>query len=53
MVFPKYFTIVQSSDLKEKLSEIGVNREKVTIALIYAVNMYLFIKFKTIKIAMR
>ena len=47
------FTIVQASDLKEKLEEIGVNRDKLTIALIDAVNMYPSIKIKTIKKAVR
>ena len=33
------FTIVQAFDLREKLGEIGVNRYKVMLASIDAVNM--------------
>ena len=45
--------MVQASDLKEKLEEIGIIKDKVTIVSIDAVNMYLYITFTTINKAVR
>ena len=41
-------SIVQASDLKETLEEIGLKKEEVTIASVDAINMYPFIKLATI-----
>ena len=37
-------SIVQASDLKETLEEIGLNKEEVTITSVDAINMYPFDK---------
>ena len=44
-----HVTISQTSDLKEKLEEIGIERYEVTIASIDAINMYPSIKIAKIK----
>ena len=46
-------SIVQASDLKETLEEIGLKREDVTIASIDAISMYPSIKIATIRKAVR
>ena len=46
-------SIVQASDLKERLEELGVKREEVTIASVDAINMYPSIKLVTIRKAVR
>ena len=45
--------IVQASDLKETLEELGLRKEEVTIASVDAINMYPSIKLTTIKKAVR
>ena len=47
------FTIVQSSNLRDKLEEICVNMDKVMVALIDAVSMYPIIKLKKFNRAVR
>ena len=47
------FSIVQASDLKERLEEKKLVREEVTIVLVDAINMYPSIKLATIKKAVR
>ena len=47
------FTIVQSSNLRDKLEEICVNMDKVMVALIDAVSMYPTIKLKKFNRAVR
>ena len=42
-------SIVQASDLKETLEEMGLKKEEVTIASVDAINMYPSIKLTTIK----
>ena len=46
-------SIIQASDLKEILEELGVKREEVTIASVNAINMYPSIKLATIRKAVR
>ena len=46
-------SVVQASDLKEGLGELEVNRDKVTIASVDAINMYPSIKLSTIKNSLR
>ena len=46
-------SIVQDSDLKERLEELGLKREEVTIASVDAINMYPLIKLATIRKAVR
>ena len=46
-------SIVQASDLKEILEELGVKREEVTIASVHAINMYRSIKLATIRKVVR
>ena len=46
-------SIVQASDLKEILEELGVKREEVTIASVYAINMYPSIKIAIIRKSVR
>ena len=46
-------SIVQASDLKETLEEIGLKREEVTIASVDTINMYPSIKLATIRKAVR
>ena len=46
-------SIVKASDLKEKLEEMGLNKEEVAIASMDAINMYSSIKLATIKKAVR
>ena len=41
-------SIVQASDLKERLEELKINRDVVTIASVEAINMYPFIKLYSI-----
>ena len=48
-----FYSIVQTSDLKETLEEIGLNREEVKIASVDAINMYPSIKLATIRKAVR
>ena len=43
------FSAIQASDLKERLEEMKINRDKVTIVLVDAINMYMYIKLLTIK----
>ena len=45
--------IVQASYLKERLEELEVKRDEVTIASVDAINMYPLIKISTIKKAVR
>ena len=40
-------SIVQASDLKERLEELKINRDEVTIASVEAINMYPYIKLQT------
>ena len=42
-------SIVQASDIKETLEELGLRKEEVTIASVDAINMYPSIKLATIK----
>ena len=42
-------SIVQASDLKETLDELGLKKEEVTIVLVDALNMYPSIKLAKIK----
>ena len=42
-------SIVQASDLKETLEELGLKKEEATIALVDVINMYPSIKLVTIK----
>ena len=46
-------SIVQASNLKERLEEFKLKRDKVTIASVDAINMYPSIKLSTIKNAVR
>ena len=46
-------SIFQASDLKERLEGIKVNRDKVTIAPVDAINMHPSIKMSTIKKSVR
>ena len=46
-------TIVQEYDLKERLEELGIKREVVTIASVDAINIRPSIKIATIKKAVR
>ena len=46
-------SVVQASDLKEKLEELKIKRDLVTIASVNAINMYLYIKISTIRKAIR
>ena len=46
-------SIVQASDLKEILKELGVKTEEVTIASVDAINMYPSIKLEKIRKAVR
>ena len=46
-------SIVQASDLKERLEELRLKREEVTIASEDAINMYASIKLVTIRKAVR
>ena len=46
-------SIVQASDLKETLEELGLKKAEVTIALLDVINMYPSIKLATIKKALR
>ena len=46
-------SIVQASNLKERLKELGVKREEVMIASLDAINMYPSIKLATIRKAVR
>ena len=46
-------SIVQASELKETLKEIGLKRKEVTIASVDAINMYPSIKPATIRKAVR
>ena len=43
------YSIVQASDLKERIEELEVTREEVTIASVDAINMYPSIKIATIR----
>ena len=45
--------VVQDSDLKETLGEMGLKKEEVTIASVDTINMYPLIKLATIKKAVR
>ena len=45
--------IVQASYLKERLEELGVKREEVTIASVDVINMYPLIKLATIRKSVR
>ena len=42
-------SIIQASDLKETLEELGLKKEEVTITLVDAINMYPSIKVATLK----
>ena len=42
-------SIVQASDLKETLEELGLKKEQVTIASVDEINMYHSVKLATIK----
>ena len=42
-------SIIQASDLRETLEELGLKKEEVTIASVHAINMYPSIKLATIK----
>ena len=46
-------SIVQASDLKERLEELGLKREDITITSVDAINMYPSIKLATIRKAVR
>ena len=46
-------SIVQASDLKEKLEELKIKRDEVTISSVDAINMYPSIKLSTIRKAVR
>ena len=46
-------SIVQSFDINERLEELKVNRDKVAIASVNAINMYPSIKLSTIKNSVR
>ena len=47
------FSIVQASDLKERLDELKIERHKVRIASVDAINMYMSIKLLKIKKSVR
>ena len=47
------YSIVQASDLKERLEELGVKIEEVTIVSVNVINMYPSIKLATIRKAVR
>ena len=44
-----HVSIVQASNLKERLEELKINRDKVTIASVDAINMCMSIKLLTIQ----
>ena len=46
-------SIVKTSDLKERLEELDLKRDKIKIASVNAINMYPSIKLSTIKKAVR
>ena len=46
-------SIVQASGLKERIKELGVKKEEIMIASVYAINMYPSIKLVTIRKAVR
>ena len=45
-------SIVQASDLKERLEELKIKRDEVKIASVDAINMYPYIKLTTIRKAL-
>ena len=47
------FSFVQASDLKERLEELKINRDRVNIASVDAINIYLLIKLSTITMSAR